>query len=92
MGTPRADGPGNAGLTVVELGPEKGENPRRGAAAEEVNHRVRGTHRFAEQGLEVDGRADGSRLAGECARRNGMGAGDGDEPPPAADRENPLDG
>jgi len=45
-----------------------------------------------EQCLEVDRRMDGSRLAGEYVRRNGMEVGDGDEPPPAASRENPLDG
>jgi len=46
---------------------------------EAVNHRIRGTHRFAEEGLEVERRAGGSRLAGERVRRNGMEAGCGDE-------------
>jgi len=82
----------SSGFTVASwyLGKERirrGERLRR-----RFNRRIRRTHRFAEQRLEVDGRADGSRLAGECARRNGMEAGDGDESPPAADREKPLDG
>jgi len=45
-----------------------------------------------EQRPEVDGRAGGNRLAGEFARLNGMGEGDGDESPPAVNREKPLDG
>jgi hypothetical protein len=45
-----------------------------------------------EQRLEVDDGAYGSRLAGECAQPNGMEAGGGDEPLPAASREKPLDG
>jgi len=65
----------------------RGERPR-----VRFNRRIRGTHRFAEECLEVDGRAHGSRLAGECASRNGMEASDGDESSHAADRENPLDG
>jgi len=65
----------------------RGERPWR-----RFNRRIRGTHRFVEQSPEVDGRTDGSRLAGECVRPNGMGAVDGDEPSPAANRENPLDG
>jgi len=54
-----------SGFTVGASGPGRGGNPRRGAAADQVNHRVRGTHRFAEEGLEVERRAGGSRLAGE---------------------------
>jgi len=56
------------------------------------NRQLNSTLRFAEQCPEVEGRAHGNRLAGECARLNGMGEGDGDESLPAADRENPLDG
>jgi len=65
----------------------RGERPWR-----RLNRRIRGTHRFAEQRLEVDGRARGSRLAGERERRNGTEAGGGDEPSTAANREKPLDG
>jgi hypothetical protein len=42
--------------------PEGGGSPKRGAAEGAVNHRTRGTLRFAEQGLEVERFGRGSRF------------------------------
>jgi hypothetical protein len=47
------------------------ENPRRGATEGTVNSRNGGTHRSAEQDLEVERASCGSRLAGEREACNG---------------------
>jgi len=57
----------------------KEEKPKRGATAGKAKHRPFGTHRFTDQGLEVEPSGHGSRLAGEYADGNGMGARPGDE-------------
>jgi hypothetical protein len=77
---------------VCEREPE-GEGNRRGERlSRKAKHLPRGTLRSTEQSLEAEASERGSRLAGERADDNGMGARPGDEPGTAVDRENPLDG
>jgi len=58
----------------------------------DLKRRPRGTHRFAEQGLEVEGARRGSRVTGERRVDNDTGARPDDESGTAAKREKPLNG